>query len=126
MPRLTLASLLLAALVLGGLAVSPRLNAAETVVYTSAPLLETDQPGERFCVYLRDTDDAGLPLVGTDRVHVNYKVRITGDNGTTRYRYVERRLAAVPTGIWSNAQKLELWQMVKDGHAAARSVATGD
>lgn len=109
-----------------GLVVGSEVYAAEVVTYTSAPMLETDAPGERFCVYLRDADDAGLPLVGTDRVFVNYKVRVAGDDGSTRYRYVERQLADVPTGVWDGATKLQLWQTVKAGHAAARQVATGD
>lgn len=93
---------------------------------SSAPLADDSAAGEELRIYLRDSDDNGNALTGTDRVYINYKVRVTGDDGSVRYQNVSRQLAAVPNGVWSAQDKLDLWNLVKAGHAAARAVATND
>ena len=100
--------------------------AAKSVNYSSSAWDENSAHGEEFKVFLRDTDDNGNALAGTDRVFVNYKIRITGDDGTTRYSNVTRRLSAVPANVWTAQQKQDLWALIRAGHAAARAAATND
>lgn len=102
---------------------------AKVVNFSSAALNEatSEQNGPSLQVFLKDFDDAGNALAGTDRVYVRVAVEVARDDGgPSELVYIERQLAAVPNGIISNANKLAFWNHVKSLYSAARAVATND
>lgn len=101
---------------------------AKNVSYSSAALDESTSaaPIPAVKVFLRDQDDAGNDLTGTDRFYIAVDVQVDGDDGSTRRQSVVRQLASVPVGIISNADKLELIRICKLAYNAARAVATND
>ncbi len=100
--------------------------AANVVTYTSSAWSEASASGEEFRVYLRDADENGDPVTGNDRVFVQYRLKVTGDDGSAKLVNVERQLVDVPNSVWTGAEKTLLWELIKQGHAAARAVATAD
>jgi hypothetical protein len=102
---------------------------AKTVKYTSQPLDETDDAriaAPSVKLFLKDTNDAGDPVTGNDRYYIAVNVHVDGDDGSVAEDEIVRQLTAVPAGILSNADKLELIRICKAAYNAARKVATND
>lgn len=101
----------------------------KNITKSSIPLDEANaHPSASVKLFLRDQDDDGNSLSGTDRYYiaVTVEVDIGRDETGRKVETVVRQLASVPAGVISNADKLNLVRICKAAYNAARSVATND
>ncbi len=77
-------------------------------------------------VELRDTDEAGADLSGTDRFYVTAQVAVDGDDGSKRKVYVTKQVNSIPGSKLSAADKAHLRRINKILYSAAVKVATDD
>lgn len=98
------------------------------VINLTADALDETNPadGRWVKIELRDQDENGNALSGTDKVYVTVCVVVSGDDGSTRKEYVSRQLASIPTAKLSNQEKLDLLRFCKKAYSAAVKVATDD
>lgn len=102
---------------------------AKVVTYSGDAMDEvanSGSDGRWVKLEMRTNDEDGNPLVGTDRFYITVCVVVSGDDGSSRKRYVTKQVASIPPAKMSNAQKLALLDAAKAAYAAAVKVATDD
>ena len=97
----------------------------------TAPALDISTAVEslpRITVTVRDFDDAGNQLVGTERAWVEGTciVQVTGDITATELFSLSLALKDVPTAVMTNAEKTTYLQLTAKLYNALRKAATND